>query len=166
MLGHSLQAGACLGSRPPSLLLLSSPAWLPPACPWPPHSVPPVGQSALLLSRSCCDAWQWGAVVTSQALALVCLEHCDALAKTFNHSHPSWQLEAFPWRLQRGPWGRCSFRAQHVSACRKQEALSVVASLLNREAEVCQGLSGLLLGCGPSLRTWPFMLATEEVLAP
>ena len=105
-------------------------------------------------------------VVTSQALALVCLEHCDALATTFNHSQPSWQLEAFPWGLRRGPWGRCSFRAQHVSACRKQEALSVVVSLLNREAEVCRGLSGLLLGCGPSLRTWPFMLATEEVLAP
>ena len=78
----------------------------PRGCPWPaglgnlPVASPlhpsrgPLCSSAL---RSCCDAWQWGAVVTCQALALACLERCDALAKPFNHPDPSWQLEALPW---------------------------------------------------------------------
>lgn len=105
-------------------------------------------------------------MVTCQALALAYLEHCDPLAKPFNHPDPSWQLEALPWGLGWGPWGCCSSRAQHVSVRCKQEALSVVASFLSLQAEVRRGLSGLLLGRGPSLRTWPLMLAAEEILVP
>lgn len=89
------QTSFAVAAIQPCVAVPGLPGWG--ACLWPPHSTPTVGHSAPLLSGSCCDAWQWGAVVTCQALALACLEHCDALAKPFNHPDPSWQLEALPW---------------------------------------------------------------------